>query len=295
MGITSFTSASSNNRPVLFWKSVQFTQHSSTLPTRKGLGIDTLKCQKAPKNPKQHFVEYFSSDVLPNREAEDAKKSLASKLYQCSYTVWHPDFILNRITSSLPVTNSCTILIKHYFWKVSQNPTSQGPPPHPWGYMPQACTATKWESSNARGLSGHVHFRARIKHKIGSIALFSTFFQVQLEGHMISCIKGEVSPKGHYSRLLVGQEVQHAADVWQGQTRATRRPSITHLVLTAGQLDHWATKAENRLQLKQRDQMNSSFPMELDSGLLSVITSSPVQETSGPRAPTPGWIYTEIS
>lgn len=131
MGITSFTSASSNNRPVLFWKSVQFIQHSSTLPTRKGLGIDTLKCQKAPKNPKQHFVEDFSSDVLPNREAEDAKKSLASKLYQCSYTVWHPDFILNRITSSLPVTNSCTILIKHYFWKVSQNSTSQGPPPPP--------------------------------------------------------------------------------------------------------------------------------------------------------------------
>ena len=35
--------------------------------------------------------------------------------------------------------------------------------------------------------------------------------------------------------------------MWQGQARATRRPSITHLAFTAGQLDHQGTKAGGKL------------------------------------------------
>lgn len=83
---------------------------------------------------------------------------------------------------------------------------------------------------------------------------------------MIFCIKA-CHQKVIIQVLLVGQEVQHAADMWQGQIRATRRQNITHLVyklvsLTTGELK----QVENWLQLKrvQRKQTNASFPMQLD-------------------------------
>lgn len=85
-----------------------FISHSSNKDRTRNRHSEV---SKSTKKPKRHFVEHVSTDVLPNREAEDAKKSSENELYQCSYTVWHSDFILNRITSPLPVSSSGTILI----------------------------------------------------------------------------------------------------------------------------------------------------------------------------------------
>lgn len=115
---------------------------------------------------------------------------------------------------------------------------------------------------------------------------------------MISCIKADVSPKGHYSGITCrtggttccrhGNEKRGLPG---GQALLTLPSQLASL--TTGELK----EAENWLQLKhiERKWRNSSFPTQLDSGLLSAITSRPAQDTSGSHPPILGWIYTDIS
>lgn len=185
------------------------------------------------------------------------------------------------------------------FKKVSQNSASpiQGPKHH---YTPQACfqksyTAMKRESSNARGLADHIHFSARIKHKIRSVKLFSSptwrphdFLHQSRSVTKRSLFKYNLQDR-RYNMLQTCSKDHRGLP--GGQALLTLPSQLVSL--TTGELK----QAENWLRLKcvEKKRTNSSFPPQLDSGLLSAITSSPVQETSGSHPHILGWIYTEIS
>lgn len=111
---------------------------------------------------------------------------IQTSLNSMNRSFFHFQF-LHHLNQTLPLTGES---------KLISHPRPQAPL-HTSSLLQKSYTAMKWESSNAGGYQ--ISYISVQEWSTKSEVLSS--FLVPPEGHMISCIKAEVSPKGHSSSI----------------------------------------------------------------------------------------------